>query len=148
MASILTHFIGLHLLSLATGNREDTIRTSKHAKEASHSRLAQLRQPSLDPASLGPAGGGFGVTCRACRTLFPAAKPAPEICIEILSSDNTAKEIREKTALYFEAGAREMSICDLEGKMRFLSPTGDLSASPLFPEFPKVIHTYAATVNP
>ena len=75
-----------------------------------------------------------------------AAKPAPEICIEILSPDNTAKEIREKTALYFEAGAREVWICDLEGKMRFLSPTGDLSASPQFPEFPKVIHTYVEKV--
>ena len=75
-----------------------------------------------------------------------AAKPAPEICIEILSPDNTAKEIREKTALYFEAGAREVWICDLEGKMRFLSPTGDLSASPQFPEFPKVILTYVEKV--
>ena len=75
-----------------------------------------------------------------------AANPAPEICIEILPSDNTAKEIREKTALYFEADASEVWICDLEGKMRFHSPTGDLSASPLFPEFPKVIHTYAEKV--
>jgi Uma2 family endonuclease len=72
-----------------------------------------------------------------------AAKPAPEICIEILSPDNTAEEIREKAALYFEAGGREVWICDLEGKMRFLSPSGDLSASALFPEFPRVIYTYA-----
>ena len=54
-------------------------------------------------------------------------KPAPEICIEILSPDNTAKGIRERTALYFEAGAREVWICDLEGKMRFLSPTSHVS---------------------
>jgi len=72
-----------------------------------------------------------------------AAKPAPEICIEILSPDNTEKEIGEKTALYFEAGAREVWICDLEGKMRFLSPTGDLSRSRLFPEFPRAIYTFA-----
>ena len=72
-----------------------------------------------------------------------AAKPAPEICIEILSPENTAKGIREKTALYFEAGAREVWICDLEGKMRFVSPTGDLSASALFPEFPRAIYTFA-----
>ena len=71
------------------------------------------------------------------------AKPAPEICIEILSPDNTEKEIGEKTALYFEAGAREVWICDLEGKMRFLSPTGDLSRSSLFPEFPRAIYTFA-----
>ena len=72
-----------------------------------------------------------------------AAKPAPEICIEILSPDNTEKEIGEKTALYFEAGAREVWICDLEGKMRFVPPTGDLSASALFPEFPRAIYTFA-----
>jgi Uma2 family endonuclease len=72
-----------------------------------------------------------------------AAKPAPELCIEILSPENTAKEIQEKAALYFEAGAREVWICDLEGKMRFLSPTGDLSRSRLFPEFPRAIYTFA-----
>ena len=72
-----------------------------------------------------------------------AAKPAPEICIEILSPENTAKEIQEKAAFYFEAGAREVWICDLEGKTRFLSPTDDLSRSRLFPEFPKAIYTFA-----
>lgn len=71
-----------------------------------------------------------------------AAKPAPEICIEILSLDNTGKEIREKTALYIEAGAHEVWICDLEGKMRFLSPNAELSVSTRFPEFPKLIFTY------
>jgi len=69
-------------------------------------------------------------------------KPAPEICIEILSLDNTGKEIREKPAIYFEAGAHEVWICDLEGKMRFLSQNADLSASTLFPELPKLISTY------
>ena len=29
---------------------------------------------------------------------------APEICVEVLSPSNTAAEIREKMALYFEAG--------------------------------------------
>jgi Uma2 family endonuclease len=32
---------------------------------------------------------------------------APEICVEILSPSNTAVEIEEKIALYFEAGARK-----------------------------------------
>ena len=33
---------------------------------------------------------------------------APEICVEVLSPSNTDAEIREKTALYFDAGAKEV----------------------------------------
>jgi len=33
---------------------------------------------------------------------------APEICVEVLSPSNTAEEISEKIALYFESGAREV----------------------------------------
>ena len=71
-----------------------------------------------------------------------AAKPAPEICVEILSLHNTGKEIWEKTALYFEAGAHEVWICDLEGRVCFLSQSAELSISTLFPGFPKLILTY------
>lgn len=44
---------------------------------------------------------------------------APEICVEVLSPSNTAAEIREKMALYFEAGAREVWICNQDGTMHF-----------------------------
>jgi len=44
---------------------------------------------------------------------------APEICIEVESPSNTWAELRDKTALYFEAGAREVWICNREGTMRF-----------------------------
>ena len=44
---------------------------------------------------------------------------APEICVEVLSPSNTAAEIREKTALYFEAGAREAWICNQDGTIHF-----------------------------
>ena len=44
---------------------------------------------------------------------------APEICVEILSPSNTAEEIAEKRALYFEAGAREVWICELDGRLSF-----------------------------
>jgi Uma2 family endonuclease len=71
-----------------------------------------------------------------------AAKPAPEICVEILSLDDTGKEIQGKAALYFEAGAREVWICDLEGKVCFLSQSAELSISSLFPRFPKLVLTY------
>src|SRR5512135_39085 len=42
------------------------------------------------------------------QVCFPQA---PDICVEILSPSNTEAEIKEKTALYFDAGAREVWLC-------------------------------------
>jgi Uma2 family endonuclease len=62
---------------------------------------------------------------------------APEICIEILSPSNTPAEINEKRALYFDAGAAEVWICNLDGSMSFLlGPDHQASTSALCPEFP------------
>ena len=61
---------------------------------------------------------------------------APEICIEVLSPSNTAAEIDEKRALYFDAGATEVWICNLDGSMSFFSGVDRLSASVLCPTFP------------
>jgi Uma2 family endonuclease len=69
------------------------------------------------------------------KVCFPRA---PEICVEVLSPGNTAAEIREKTALYFDAGAKEVWLCSESGAMTFLR-TGEanpLTASQLCPEFP------------
>src|SRR6516225_2395693 len=44
---------------------------------------------------------------------------APEICVEILSPSNTQAEINEKRVLYFDAGATEVWICNLDGSMSF-----------------------------
>jgi Uma2 family endonuclease len=44
---------------------------------------------------------------------------APEICIEILSPSNTAAEITEKRALYFDSGAVEVWICSVDGGFTF-----------------------------
>src|SRR5438552_8185996 len=46
---------------------------------------------------------------------------APEICAEVLSPSNTEAEIREKMALYFDAGAREVWVCARSGVMSFFS---------------------------
>ena len=60
---------------------------------------------------------------------------APEICVEVLSPSNTVEEMKEKRVLYFVAGALEVWLCGLDGKMEFYTP--DLSAAsrfcPLFP---------------
>jgi Uma2 family endonuclease len=63
---------------------------------------------------------------------------APEICVEVLSPSNTAAEIREKMALYFEAGAREVWICNQDGTIHFHSNGNpDIQQqSELCPNFP------------
>ena len=65
---------------------------------------------------------------------------APDICIEILSPSNTASETDEKRALYFDAGASEVWICNLDGSMSFFSGVDhQLSSSLLCPSFPATI---------
>jgi Uma2 family endonuclease len=61
---------------------------------------------------------------------------APEICVEVLSPSNTRKEIEEKAALYFDAGAEEVWICELDGTMRWQDASGALERSRLCSEFP------------
>lgn len=69
------------------------------------------------------------------RGCFPRA---PEICVEVLSPGNSAAEIREKTALYFDAGAKEVWHCSTTGAMTFLAAgvNDPLPRSTLCPEFP------------
>lgn len=61
---------------------------------------------------------------------------APEICIEVISSSNSKKEIREKIALYFNQGALECWTCNDRGNMNFYTPGGRLEKSALAPDFP------------
>lgn len=65
---------------------------------------------------------------------------APDICIEILSPSNTTAEIDEKRALYFDAGAAEVWICDLDGAIIFfVNPDDQNITSVLCPAFPNRI---------
>lgn len=63
---------------------------------------------------------------------------APEICIEVLSAGNTETEMREKAALYFDAGAQEVWHCSSTGAMKFFTSArgASLRKSELCPEFP------------
>jgi Uma2 family endonuclease len=65
---------------------------------------------------------------------------APEICVEVLSPDNSRREIAEKKALYFAAGAEEVWLCD-KGRMTFFtgSGSGALQTSHLCSDFPALI---------
>ena len=69
------------------------------------------------------------------RVCFPRA---PEICVEVLSPGNTAAEIREKRALYFNAGAKEVWLCDKTGALQFFisDMKSSAKASRLCSEFP------------
>jgi Uma2 family endonuclease len=65
---------------------------------------------------------------------------APEICIEVFSPSNTQREIDEKRALYFDAGATEVWICNLDGSITFFAgPDRQQSTSLLCPAFPQAI---------
>lgn len=64
---------------------------------------------------------------------------APEVCVEVVSASNTQAHIREKRALYFDAGAQEVWFCSKTGAMSFYNAEGKLAHSLLFPKFPKKI---------
>lgn len=68
---------------------------------------------------------------KICLTL------APEICVEIISPGNTPREMEEKKALYFAAGAKEVWFCAADGKMTFFvgAQSKGKGASRLCPQF-------------
>jgi Uma2 family endonuclease len=72
------------------------------------------------------------------RVCFPHA---PEICVEVISPSNTEAEIREKMALYFDAGAKEVWTCSASGGMSFFSAKSGrpLRVSQICPQVPKRI---------
>jgi Uma2 family endonuclease len=73
-------------------------------------------------------------------TELALVRVAPDICVEVVSPSNSKKELEEKKALYFDAGAREVWICDSDGKIIFFSGVESmLAASILCPAFPKWI---------
>ncbi|MBA2736622.1 MAG: Uma2 family endonuclease [Pyrinomonadaceae bacterium] len=67
------------------------------------------------------------------------AQIAPEVCVEVVSMSNSAKEMREKRKLYFEQGAKEFWICDEYGSLSFYDESGELEQSKMFPEFPEKV---------
>lgn len=64
---------------------------------------------------------------------------APEICVEVRSRSNVWAEMEEKTRIFLAAGAREVWICEVDGRMRFFDAAGERSASALAPGFPAIV---------
>ena len=67
------------------------------------------------------------------------ASIAPEICVEITSTSNTQKEMSEKSQLYFEAGAKEVWLCNEQGQLSFFNSEHALIHSELAPQFPEKV---------
>jgi len=61
---------------------------------------------------------------------------APELCVEVVSASNTEDEMKEKRALYFEAGAEEVWIVEEDGAVSFYNEAGSIDASSLASSFP------------
>lgn len=51
--------------------------------------------------------------------------PAPAICIEVRSSENTRRELDEKLAAYLEAGAREVILVEMSRRIRYFDANGE-----------------------
>ena len=61
--------------------------------------------------------------------------------MEVISPRNSTAEIREKMALYFDAGASEVWTCSKAGKMNFFGKiqTRSLGKSVIVPDFPRAV---------
>jgi Uma2 family endonuclease len=57
------------------------------------------------------------------------APRAPEICVEVASPSNTEKWLLEKAAAYLDAGAREVILIELHGRIRYFEAAGERADS-------------------
>jgi Uma2 family endonuclease len=95
-----------------------------------------------------PISTADGVRAADVIWLSPERKPeiaemkcfvkAPEICVEVISPSNSQREMREKKALYFAAGALEVWFCQTNGTMVFFlgADSAGEKQSRICPEFP------------
>jgi Uma2 family endonuclease len=63
-------------------------------------------------------------------------REAPELCVEIVSPSNSTLEIEEKVNLYLSKGAREVWVCDEDGRLRCFTCRDSIEHSRLFPNVP------------
>ncbi len=76
---------------------------------------------------------------RASKPNDPMYLVAPEICAEVESPSGSEPEWQERKKLFFEQGAEEFWVCNLEGRMRFFDHTGPIANSRPCPDFPQQI---------
>jgi Uma2 family endonuclease len=76
---------------------------------------------------------------RASKPNDPMYLIAPEICIQVESPANSMEEMMERKRLYFERGAEEFWLCNLNGQLTFYDQAGVIPQSKLCPGFAKQI---------
>lgn len=54
---------------------------------------------------------------------------APELCVEVVSPSNTAREIEDKVRAYLAAGAREVWVVNEDGALKCFGPEGARATS-------------------
>ena len=117
---------------------QSTINHLLHTHATGGSVLTECPISTADGVRAADVAWASDETMRALgeRVCFPRA---PQVCIEVLSPRNTEAEIREKTALYVDAGAREVWICAESGDMTFMGREDQATALPasrIVPAFP------------
>ena len=108
--------------------------------ELPHQRIVRALQMQIEAKLGGEALPGTGVlTSIGVRipdvvwqpswSKDDPASPAPQICVEVLSPDNTRREVSDKTAAYLAAGAREVIIVETSGRIRYFGSEGERTNS-------------------
>lgn len=67
---------------------------------------------------------------------------APDLCVEVVSPANSEREMAEKKALYFDAGALEVWLCQPDGRLEIFTadrPDERATDSAICPGFPTQI---------
>jgi len=54
---------------------------------------------------------------------------APEICVEVVSTSNSQKEMNEKIELYLNQGAKEVWLCNQKGEISYFTAKGEIKDS-------------------
>lgn len=108
--------------------------------------LKDGRVATKSPVSTADGVKGVDVTWTSLARLAGINKKvflskAPEICVEVISPSNTRREMAEKKALYFAAGAREVWFCDENAAMTFFVSASSRGGktSKFCPAFPREI---------
>ena len=107
-----------------------------------HQRIVRAMQVQIEAELGGEALPGIGVLTSigvripdvVWQPSWPGQDPltpAPAICVEVLSPDNSRREVSEKTAAYLAAGAREVIIVEISGRIRFFGQQGERDGSGL-----------------
>ncbi len=110
------------------------------APKTAHQRIVNAIQRQIEQALGGEALPGIAVLTsigvRIPDVVWQSAwsgidpvSPAPTICVDVQSEENTRRELNDKVATYLEAGAREVILAELSGRIRNFGAEGERSAS-------------------